>query len=184
MGLINIYTRINEYINHRNKFKNFVKSNIFISKYNIIHNNVIIKNNSNGIIKLGLNNELHFGVILMAYGGKIIIGNNCNINPYTIIYGHGNGVEIGDNVLIAAHCTIIPANHNYKLKDKLICDQGLTSKGIKINSDVWIGTGSRILDGVVIGEGAIIAAGSVVTKNVEPYSIVGGVPAHKIKNRF
>jgi acetyltransferase-like isoleucine patch superfamily enzyme len=178
-----VYYIIKNYLKHKKKFNKLNKLGVYISKKNIIHDSAYISNPENGILLMGENNELHHGVILMTYGGKIIIGNNCSINPYTIIYGHGKGVEIGDNVLIAAHCTIIPANHSYKSSNILIKDQGLTSLGIKINNDVWIGTGSRILDGVEIGEGAVIAAGSVVTKSVKPYTVVAGVPAKFIKDR-
>ena len=118
----------------------------------------------------------------MTYGGNITIGDFCSINPYTILYGHGN-LSIGNNVLIAAHCVIIPANHIFSDLDSPINSQGLTTKGIIIEDDVWIGAGCRILDGVTVGKGSIIAAGAVVNKDVEPYTIVGGVPAKIIKKR-
>ncbi|RWU08706.1 acyltransferase [Pedobacter chitinilyticus] len=120
----------------------------------------------------------------MTYGGKITIGNNCSINPYTIIYGHGNGVEIGSNVLIAGHCMIIPSNHNFRDNKVPINQQGSTSRGIKIENDVWLGTGVKVLDGVTIAKGCIIAAGAVVTKSTEAYGIYMGVPAKKTKSRL
>jgi acetyltransferase-like isoleucine patch superfamily enzyme len=135
-----------------------------------------------GEIYIGENTELLDGVLVYTYGGKIKIGKNCSINPYTIIYGHG-GTEIGDNVLIAGHCMIIPNNHNFKNKNKLIMEQGNTSKGIYIGNDVWIAHGCSILDGVNIGEGAVIGAGSIVNKDVPAYAIVAGVPARIIKYR-
>jgi acetyltransferase-like isoleucine patch superfamily enzyme len=119
----------------------------------------------------------------MAYGGCITIGDNCSINPYTVLYGHGKGLVIGSNVLIAGHCLIIPANHVFARTDITINKQGTASKGIIIEDDVWIGAGCQVLDGVTIGKGAIIAAGSVVNKSVDAYTIVGGVPAGFIKNR-
>jgi acetyltransferase-like isoleucine patch superfamily enzyme len=99
------------------------------------------------------------------------------------LYGHGKGLVIGNNVLIAGHCLIIPANHIFTRKDIPINKQGTESKGIIIEDDVWIAAGCQILDGVTIGKGAIIAAGSVVNKSVDAYSIVGGVPAVFIKSR-
>jgi acetyltransferase-like isoleucine patch superfamily enzyme len=147
-----------------------------------IATNVIFDTNYGGTITIGKNTELLNGVMLMTYGGNIEIGERCSINPYTIVYGHG-GVKIGNNVLIAAHCVIIPANHNFDKTTIPINQQGLTTKGILIKDDVWIGSGCRILDGIEIGEGAIIAAGAVVNRNVEPYTIVGGVPAKFIKKR-
>ncbi len=64
-----------------------------------------------------------------------------------------------------------------------LVSQGLNKKGIKIGDNVWIGAGCTILDGVEIGTGSVVAAGSVVTKSVESYTIVAGVPAKVIKKR-
>lgn len=135
-----------------------------------------------GEIFIDEHTELQDGVLVLTYGGKIKIGKNCSINPYTIIYGHG-GTTIGDNVLIAGHCMIIPNTHKFADPNIPINAQGNKSIGITIEDDVWIAHGCSILDGVTIGKGAIIAAGSVVNKSVEPYTIVGGVPAVKLKNR-
>ncbi|MBS1917789.1 MAG: acyltransferase [Bacteroidetes bacterium] len=119
----------------------------------------------------------------MTYGGSITVGDCCSINPYTIIYGHGKGVSIGSHVLIAGHCIIIPANHEFNRRDKYIREQGISSRGIIIEDDVWIAGGCQILDGVTIGRGAIIASGSVVNKSVPPYAVYGGVPAKLLKMR-
>ncbi|WP_433833681.1 acyltransferase [Flavobacterium anhuiense] len=147
-----------------------------------VYPNVILETNYGGSIVIGKHSELLYGVILMTYGGNIKVGNFCSINPYSILYGHGN-LTIGDNVLIAGHVMIIPANHRFDDLNIPINKQGENRKGIVINNNVWIGAGCRILDGVIIGEGAIIAAGSVVTKNVLENTIVGGVPAKLIKIR-
>lgn len=158
------------------------KKNICVSQNTRISSTAKVEVRFGGEISIGENTELQEGVLVLTYGGKIKIGNNCSINPYTIIYGHG-GTQIGDNVLIAGHCMIIPNNHNFSKRDIPICEQGNTAKGIVIEDDVWIAHGCSILDGVTIGKGAIIAAGSVVNRSVEPFTIVGGVPAKKIKNR-
>ena len=79
-------------------------------------------------------------------------------------------------------CKIFTANHQYK-KDSLIIEQENIIKPVIIGSDVWIGARSIILPGVTIGEGSVIAAGSVVTKSVDKYSVVGGNPAKLIKYR-
>ena len=156
--------------------------NAYIHSSVRIYPNVVINTEYGGKISVGENCELLHGVSLMTYGGNIEIGNNCSINPYTILYGHGNLV-IGDNVLIAGHCLIIPANHIFTDINIPINAQGLTKKGVIIEDNVWIGAGCRILDGVRIGQGAIIAAGAVVNKNVLPNTIVGGIPAKLIKTR-
>lgn len=132
-----------------------------------------------GKILIGENTSICHGVLLSTHGGIIEIGKNCSINPYTIIYGHSK-TKIGNNVLIAGHCMIIPANHVFENKDELIIKQGLNKIGIIIEDDVWIGHGCSILDGVCIGKGSIVAAGSVVNKDIPPNSIYAGVPAKLI----
>ena len=133
-------------------------------------------------IKIGDNGFILKGSMLYPYGGKIVIGKNVGINPYSVIYGIG-GVTIGDNVMIGASCVIIPANHNCERTDIPMNLQGLTCKGINIGNDVWLGARVTVLDGVTIGEGSIIGAGSVVTKSVPPYFIAAGVPSRIIRKR-
>lgn len=147
-----------------------------------IYKKVIIDNRFGGLVSIGENSEIQDGVIIMTYGGNISIGNNCSINHYSVIYGHG-GLTIGNDVLIAGHCMIIPNNHVFKEKSTPISQQGNISKGITIKDNVWIGHGVSILDGVTIGSGAVIAAGSVVNKNVPENKIVGGVPIKILKSR-
>jgi acetyltransferase-like isoleucine patch superfamily enzyme len=85
--------------------------------------------------------------------------------------------------MIGAHTVIIPANHGFEAIDVSMSAQPLTSKGIVIGEDVWIGSGCRILDGAHIGGGSVIGAGSVVTKNIDPFSIALGVPARIVGSR-
>lgn len=166
------------------KFFKYFKKNkfIFLDKVSRISRTAVIEIRYGGKISVGKNTEVLDGVLILTYGGEISIGQNCSINPYTIIYGHG-GTTIGNNVLIAGHCMIIPANHNFAFKSKPINEQGESRKGIIIEDDVWIAHGCSILDGVTLGKGCIVAAGSVVTKSVAPYTIVAGIPAKKIKDR-
>lgn len=84
---------------------------------------------------------------------------------------------------IAAHTVIIPANHNFDRMDLPISRQGLTTKGINIGNDVWIGANVVILDGVEIGDGCVIGASSVVTKSIPNNSVAVGNPAKVIKSR-
>ena len=136
-----------------------------------------------GKIAIGKNTIIFDGVLILSDGGIVEIGNGCQINPYSIIYGSGKGTRIGRNVLIAGHCMVIPINHNFDDPSKNIKDQGFKSTGIIIEDDVWIGHGCTITDGVKIGRGSVIAAGSVVKTSVPPYSVYGGVPAKYIKER-
>ncbi len=159
------------------------RAGIILGSANYFDKNVTIQKIHGGSIEIGSKNEFLYGVQLLSYGGKISIGNNCSISPYSIIYGHGKGTIIGNDVLIAAHSIFIPANHNFANKEININQQGLNSKGIIIADNVWIGARVTVLDGVKIGKGSIIAAGSVVVNDVEPFTVVGGVPAKFIKSR-
>ena len=126
---------------------------------------------------------VHRNVILRSFTGCIRIGEGTTINPFTCIYGHGK-VIIGKFVSIAAKVTIVASNHNFQRTDIPIKQQGVNSKGIVIEDDTWIGANATILDGVKIATGAIVAAGAVVTKDVDKYLIVGGVPAKVIGSRL
>ncbi len=90
---------------------------------------------------------------------------------------------IGDDVRIAPHAMIIAANHVFDDSDRPISAQGLRSAPIVIEDDVWIGGRVSIMAGVTIGRGSVLAAGAVVTKDVPPGVVVGGVPARTIKQR-
>ena len=177
--VVHIHSLLSSKINYWNIELN---EKIKLGKDVYIHPKAKIKSISGGNIKIGSNSQIHDYVLIYTYGGDIEIGENCNINPFTIIYGHG-GTVIGNNVLIAGHCMIIPNNHNYSRIDKPINMQGNTSIGINIEDNVWIGHGCSVLDGITIGSGSIIAAGTVVNKNVAPNSIIGGVPSKLLKNR-
>ncbi len=138
------------------------------------------RRHAKGRIEIKSNVKIKDYVKIITYDGYVIIGENTSINPYTIIYGNG-GVSIGKNVMIAAHCIIVSSNHNFSRSDIPMNQQGLSSKGIIIEDNVWIGSGVKILDGVKIGSGSVIAAGAVVTKDVSQFSISAGVPARFIK---
>ncbi|WP_317326667.1 acyltransferase [Turicibacter sanguinis] len=111
------------------------------------------------------------------------IGNNVSIHPMCYIESKG-GIYIGDNVSIAHNVTIMSETHIYKDINIPIKDQGMEYKKTTIESNVWIGAKATILAGNSIGEGSIIGAGSVVTKNVIQNCIVAGVPAKVIKSRI
>jgi len=116
--------------------------------------------------------------------GDVEIGADCAINSGVVIYT-GNGVKIGDAVLIAANCTLAPTNHAFGDVERRIRDQGfLPSKGgIVIGDDVWLGANVVVLDGADIGQGCVVAAGSVVRGRLEPYSICAGAPAVRVRGR-
>ena len=126
------------------------------------------------------------GSILHVYnfrqlpGAGISIGRESLIGEYTVIRGQG-GVTIGNRVYTSPHCQLIAVNHVFDDPARSFVTQGITAQGIIVEDDVWIGSGAIILDGVRIGNGAVVAAGAVVTRDVPPHTVVGGVPAKVIK---
>jgi len=137
-------------------------------------------------IKIGAHTHIYDFVVIRPVGGSgdVIIGEHCYINPHSCLYS-GNGITMGDYVLIAPGCMIVPTNHAYASRAIPIRHQGfLPSKGgVVIEDDVWVGANSVLLDGCHIGKGAIVAAGSVVSGKVEPYAVVAGTPAKFIRWR-
>jgi acetyltransferase-like isoleucine patch superfamily enzyme len=135
-----------------------------------------------GQIFIGDGTSISDGVIVATYGGSVTIGAHAYVGPYCVLYGHG-GLTIGANSMIGAHTVIVPAQHSFDRIDVPINLQPIRKKGISIGENVWIGCNCCILDGVRIGNGTVIGAGAVVTKDVEPYSIAFGVPAHAVRRR-
>lgn len=120
--------------------------------------------------------------ILSCKNGNITLSKNVNIGFNCEIFS-GSNVEIGENTLLAAYSYIVAGGHNYDRIDIPISEQEKPSKGIKIGKNCWIGAGAKVLDSIKIGRDSIIGAGSVVTKDIPPYSIAGGIPARAIKSR-
>ena len=120
--------------------------------------------------------------VLDAQCGPITLGRRVGVNPFCILYGAG-GLTIGNDVLIAAHTVIIPSNHRIDRVDVPIWDQGTAQLGVLIGNYVWLGTHVVVLDGVTVGEGSVVAAGAVVTRDVDARTIVGGVPARVLRRR-
>jgi len=126
----------------------------------------------------GKNVNIEYGATI---GRNISLGNNSGIGIKSHI---SSNVTIGNNVMMGPEVIIYTCNHEFGRTDIPMIQQGNQAiKPVIIEDDVWIGARVIILPGVKIGMGSIIGAGSVVTKNIEPYSIVGGVPAKLIKKR-
>ncbi len=139
--------------------------------------------NTKQSIKIG-NNSIIFNHAIVKCGGEgfIEVGENSTVNPFCVLEGLG-GLSIGSGVRIASGSKLMSFNHSFSDKRTPIYKQGFTKKGIVVEDDVWIGTNAVILDGVRIGRGSIVGAGSVVNKDVPPFCIVAGVPAKIIKKR-
>lgn len=110
--------------------------------------------------------------------GDVIIGDHTRVGLHNTIIGP---VKIGSNVNLAQGITVTALNHNYSDTNKRIDEQGVSTNGVTIEDDVWIGANAVILPGVTIGRHCVVAAGAVVTKDVPPHSLVAGVPAKVIK---
>lgn len=119
--------------------------------------------------------------VFFGNGSGITIGKQSGIGLNARIQGP---LTIGNHVMMGPDTIIYTKNHETKRTDIPMIEQGITApREVTIEDDVWIGARVVILPGVCIGKGSIVAAGSVVTKDVQPYTIVGGVPAKKIKSR-
>jgi acetyltransferase-like isoleucine patch superfamily enzyme len=114
--------------------------------------------------------------------GPIALGADVSLNPRVVIDGGSRGVTVGDDTRIATGVTIYGFDHRME-PDRPIRAQPVRSRGVRIGRDVWIGAGAGITDGVTVGDHAVVAMGAVVTRDVEPWAIVGGVPARVIGDR-
>lgn len=136
-------------------------------------------------------NNVHFGDnttmkvtgTLKQIGKGIKIGNNVGLGTNGF-YGGAGGVVIGNDCIFGNYVSIHPENHNYDDTDIPIRLQGVNHKGITIGNNCWIGAKATILDGTIIGNGCIVAAGAVVTGHFPDNVIIGGVPAKIIKSRI
>ncbi|HUT51916.1 MAG TPA: acyltransferase [bacterium] len=139
-----------------------------------------------GGLEIGAGTRVMRGAVLHVYnfrglpnagiriGGRCVIGLNC------VITGQG-GVELGDDVILAPGAMVLPVDHVHEDAGRPIREQGLSARGIKIESGAWIGAGAIILDGVTVGSNAVVGAGSVVTRDVEAGTVVAGNPARPVK---
>ena len=126
--------------------------------------------------RIGRNTRINAG-----FNGTITIGHNTLIDDGTYLMAQDK-ISIGDNTWISAYCFITDFNHRYGQKNKTIISQGYKRKPVIIGDDVWIGTHVCILPGVQIGTGAVVGAGSVVTRSVAAYTVVAGNPAKPVSS--
>lgn len=135
-------------------------------------------------------NHVSIGVDSRGTWENVYVGNYVAIGARNLLLSTRAKIYIGDYVMFGPNVSIITGNHRidvlgkrmYEIKDKDKREED--DQDVKFAGDNWVGANSTILKGVTVGEGAVIAAGSVVNKDVPPYSIVGGIPAKIIKMRF
>lgn len=154
-----------------------------------VHNNQLDPSK----IKIGDNCHIRGELLVLAYGGEINIGTNVFIGEGSRVWS-GDNIRIGDNILISHNVNIIDTNSHESdhilrakgfvelLKNGHPKEKGvIETKPIVIEDYAWINFNAVILKGVTIGKGAIVAAGAVVTKDVEPFTLVAGNPAKFVK---
>ena len=170
--------------------------NTFIKYIRIIFSSILYKQiitairlfihgNVYGLMNLGAKGK---GVVVLpsaklANANNIFLGNHTTINRSVYLWaGKNSKIIIGDYSGLSPGTFVISSNHGIKANQKFKVQEN-NEADVVIGKDVWVGAYSIILPGVHIGDGAIIAAGSVVNKEVKPYTIVGGVPAKQIGER-
>ncbi len=137
-------------------------------------------------IRIGDDTFVMHGAVLHVYNFRdlphafIHIGSKSLIGEYNVLRGQG-GITIGDRVYLAPLVQLLAVNHVYADPTRPMVVQGITADGITVEDDVWIGAGAIVTDGVRIGRGAVVAAGAVVTQDVPPHTVVGGIPARVLK---
>ena len=147
-------------------------------KGSIIHSSVRMDTPPYRLFSLGRKSVIESFSCINNAVGDVIIGDYTRVGLHNTIIGP---VRIGNNVNLAQGITVTALNHNFDDTTKRIDQQGVTTKAVTINDDVWIGANAVILPGVTIGTHSVVAAGAVVSKDVPPYTIVAGVPAKVIK---
>ncbi|MCW8096003.1 acyltransferase [Streptomyces tauricus] len=111
--------------------------------------------------------------------GRVTTGSDCTVNPYATVRGR---IVLGDGVRIGAHSSLLGFNHGFA-PGRPVHRQPLTSRGITVGDDVWIGSNVVVLDGVTIGDHCVVGAGAVVTKDLPPWSVAAGNPARRLRDR-
>lgn len=133
-------------------------------------------------VVIGRNTRIECTGGLQSIGKGIRIGNRTTFGN-DCMFGAAGGIEIGDDVVAGQFIRFHSENHNFNDLSKLIRDQGVTHKGIKIGNNCWIGAGAVFLDGAELGDGCVVGANAVVTKKFPANVIVAGVPATIIGER-
>lgn len=130
-------------------------------------------------LNMGKNSIIYWGAEIRAHE-NLEIGTGTIIGDKSLLDAR-NGIKIGSNVNFSSNVSIYTEQHDHR--DPLFKCNSDSSFGVEIGDRAWVGPNVVILHSVYIGEGAVVAAGAVVTKDVEPYTIVAGIPAHKIADR-
>lgn len=144
-------------------------------------------------IEIGDTCEVRFGrelnlmsnfKLFVVDGSRFSMGDRCSINTNVHLSVNNNSqLALGSNCLLGPNVVLRPNSHCFLSRELPVRDQGHTAGKLVLGDDVWIGANAVVVGDVAIGQGAVIAAGAVVTKDVSEYEVWGGVPARKIKDR-
>lgn len=163
-----------------NKSNFILGKNVTIESYTILDGyaaqKIILGDNA----KIGSFSKLLSTSHFSKLGVGLKMGNNSAIGDYTH-FGAPGGIEIGNDVIMGSYISFHSENHNFLDTSKLIREQGVTSKGIKLGNNIWVGAKVTFLDGCVVGNNSVVAAGAVVNGVYPDNSVIGGVPAKVIK---
>lgn len=166
--------------NIKNKKNIVFGKNVTIEKYTTIDGFASEKIIIGDGFRLGAYSLITCTSHMSKYGKGIKIGSNSAIGQFSE-FGAAGGVEIGNDVIMGSYISFHSENHNFKDTSKLIRKQGVTSKGIKIGNNIWVGAKVTFLDGCQVGDNSVIAAGAVVSGIFPDNTIIGGVPAKILK---
>jgi acetyltransferase-like isoleucine patch superfamily enzyme len=131
-------------------------------------------------VKIGAFSTLSSTSHMSKYGKGLKMGNHSAIGQFTE-FGAAGGIEIGNDVIMGSYISFHSENHVFSDNSRLIREQGVTSKGIKIVNNVWVGAKVNFLDGAIIGNNSVVAAGAVVNDVFPNNVVIGGVPAKILK---
>lgn len=132
-------------------------------------------------VKIGAYSNLSSTSHFSKYGIGVQIGNHSAVGEFTQ-FGAAGGIIIGNDVIMGSYISFHSENHNFNDLTKLIREQGVTSKGIVIGNNIWVGAKVTFLDGCEVGNNSVVAAGAVVNGKYPDNSIIGGVPAKVLKS--
>jgi acetyltransferase-like isoleucine patch superfamily enzyme len=149
-----------------------------------IGDRVTIYQSNSGSVQLSKGVKLYSDIIIeTGDGGVVSVGEGTHIQPRCQLMAYAGSLEIGCRVEIAPNCAFYPYDHGFAAGEPIRTQPLQTKGGIVVGNDSWLGFGVIVLDGVRIGEGAVVGAGSVVTKDIPDNAIAVGVPARVIKMR-
>ena len=161
--------------------------NIEIGKNSTIENYVVIDGYSSKKVSFGQCTKIGAYTRVLStsqvnkLGKGMSMGANCSVGDFSF-FGCAGGVTIGDDVIMGQYVSFHSENHNFKSSKKLIREQGVTSKGIVLGHNIWVGSKVTFLDGASLGGNNVVAAGAVVKDKFPKNVLIGGVPAKILKH--